>query len=198
MLLQHVAAADYSLCTGQETSCSNTCRRQITPCAQVRRQVAATRCGDRLLHVYRSGDQFPQHVSAIDYSLCTGQETSCSNTCRRQITPCVQVRRLGTVHFLRGRGGGGLGEFFKSLLQIIMALHSVLIFSHPPPHRRSFFGGEPPPPFKRDIIKIKPDMHIFCSVQYMYFLFNLKLLTTHSTDVAATSVNSKKKIMSIC
>ena len=94
MLLQHVAAADYSLCTGQETSCSNTCRRQITPCAQVRRQVAATRCGDRLLHVYRSGDQLQQHVSAIDYSLCTGQEISCRNTCRRQITPCVQVRRL--------------------------------------------------------------------------------------------------------
>ena len=37
-------------------------------------------------------------------------------------------------------------------------------------------------------------MHIFCSVQYgLYFLFNVKLLTTHSTDVAATSVNSKNK-----
>ena len=35
-------------------------------------------------------------------------------------------------------------------------------------------------------------MHIFCSVQYdLYFLFSVKLLTTHSTDVAATSVNSK-------
>ena len=40
---------------------------------------------------------------------------------------------------------------------------------------------------------IKPDMHIFCSVQYdLYFLFNVKLLTTHSTDVAATN-NSKNK-----
>ena len=69
--------------------------------------------------------------------------------------------------------------------------NSVLIFSHSPPlHRRSFFGGDPP--FKRDIIIIKPDMHIFCSVQYdLYFLLNVKLLTTHSTDVAATSVNSK-------
>ena len=37
-------------------------------------------------------------------------------------------------------------------------------------------------------------MHIFCSVQYdLYFLFNVKLLTTHATDVAATSVNSKNK-----
>ena len=61
-----------------------------------------------------------------------------------------------------------------------------------PPHRRSFFGMTPP--FKRDIITIKPDMHIFCSVQYdLYFLFNVKLLTTHSTDIAATSVNSKNK-----
>ena len=51
-----------------------------------------------------------------------------------------------------------------------------------------------PPPFKRDIITIKPDMYIFCSVQYdLYYLFNVKLLTTHSTDVAATSVNSKNK-----
>ena len=37
-------------------------------------------------------------------------------------------------------------------------------------------------------------MHIFGSVQDdLYFLFNLKLLTSHSTDVAATSVNSKNK-----
>ena len=71
--------------------------------------------------------------------------------------------------------------------------HSFLIFSHapPPPQRRSFFLGDPPPS-KRDIIVIKPDMHIFCSVQYdLYFLFTVKLLTTHSTDVAATFVNSK-------
>ena len=69
-------------------------------------------------------------------------------------------------------------------------------FSCPPtPHRRSFiFGWPPPPPFKRYIIIIKPHMNIFCSVQYdLYFLFNVKLLTTHSTDVAATSVNSKNK-----
>ena len=37
-------------------------------------------------------------------------------------------------------------------------------------------------------------MHIFCSAQYdLHFLFNVKLSTTHSTDVAATSVNSKNK-----
>ena len=55
----------------------------------------------------------------------------------------------------------------------------------PPPHRRSFFGGDPP--FKRDIIIIKPDTHIFCSVQYdLYLLLNVKLLSTHSTDVAST------------
>ena len=67
-------------------------RQQITPCVQVRRLVAAARCGDRLLPVYRSGDKLQQHVSATDYSLCTGQVISCSNTLRRQITPCVQVR----------------------------------------------------------------------------------------------------------
>ena len=94
MLLQNVAATDYSLCTGQETSYSNTLRRQITPCVQVRRQVAATRVGDRLLPVRRSGDKLRQHVATTDYSICTGQEISCSNMCRRQITPCVQVRRL--------------------------------------------------------------------------------------------------------
>ena len=64
----------------------------------------------------------------------------------------------------------------------------------PPPHRRSFLGGDPP--FKRDII-IKPDMYIFCSVQYdLYYLFNVKLFTNHSTDVAATSVYSKNKLRS--
>ena len=93
-----------------------------------------------------------QHGSATDYSLCTGQEISFSNTCRR-----VSPFRMPP----------------------------------PPPTVGHFFGVTPP--FKRDIIKIKPDMHIFCSVQYMYFLFNVKLLTTHSTDVAATSVNSKNK-----
>ena len=67
----------------------------------------------------------------------------------------------------------------------------------PSPHqRRSFFQGDPPP-FKRDIIVIKPHMHIFCSVQYdLYFLFNVKLLTIHSTDVAATSLYSKNKLRS--
>ena len=86
---------------------------------------------------------------------------------------------------------GGLVEFFEPPLRISMA-PSVLIFSHGPPQRRLFFWVTPP--FKRDIIVIKPDMHIFCSVQYdLYFPFNVKLLTTHSTDVAATSVNSKNK-----
>lgn len=41
-------------------------------------------------------------------------------------------------------------------------------------------------------------MHIFCSVQRdLYFLFNVKLMTTHSKDVAASSVGSKNKL-SIC
>ena len=83
-------------------------------------------------------------------------------------------------------------EFFEPPLRITMPPppQSVLIFSHGPPQRQLFFWVTPP--FKRDIIVIKPDMHIFCSVQYdLHFLFNVKLLTTHSTDVAATSVNSK-------
>ena len=75
-------------------------------------------------------------------------------------------------------------EFFEPPLRITMP--------HPP--TQSSFFLMPPPPFKIDIIIIKPDLHIFCSVQYdLYFLFNVKLLTTHSTDVAATSVNSKNK-----
>ena len=84
-------------------------------------------------------------------------------------------------------------EFFEPPLRITMPPpQSVLIFSHGPPQRQLFFWVTPP--FKRDIIVIKPDMHIFCSVQYdLHFLFNVKLLTTHSTDVAATSVNSKNK-----
>ena len=85
-------------------------------------------------------------------------------------------------------------EFFEPPLRITMAPHSVLIFSHAPPPKTVIFSGDPPPPFKRDIIVMKPDMHIFCSVQYdLYFLLNVKLLTTLSTDVAATSVNSKNK-----
>ena len=86
-------------------------------------------------------------------------------------------------------------EFFEPPLRITMP--------PPPPNQSSFFLMAPlqrrlffwvTPPFKRDIIVIKPDMHIFCSVQYdLYFPFNVKLLTTHSTDVAATSVNSKNK-----
>ena len=68
-----------------------------------------------------------------------------------------------------------------------MPLHSVLVFLMPP-HRRSFLGVTPP--CKRDIMTIKPDMHIFCSAQCdLYFLFNVKLLTTHSTDVAATNIS---------
>ena len=89
---------------------------------------------------------------------------------------------------------GGLVEFFEPPLRIAMPPHSVLIFSHapPPPPQTVIFLGDPP--FQRENIIIKPDMHIFCSVQYdLYFLFNVKLLTTQSTVVAATSVNSKNK-----
>ena len=84
-------------------------------------------------------------------------------------------------------------EFFEPPLRITMPPPlSPRFFSCPPPKRRSFSGVTPP--FKRGFITIKPDVHIFCSVQYdLYFLFNVKLLTTHSTDVAATSVNSKNK-----
>ena len=77
--------------------------------------------------------------------------------------------------------------------ELLWPPHSVLFFSHapPPPPQTAIFLGAPP--FKRDIMIIKPDMHIFCSVQYdLYFLFNVKLLTTYSTDVAATN-NSKNK-----
>ena len=89
---------------------------------------------------------------------------------------------------------GGLVEFFEPPLRITMAPPpSVLIFSHAPPQQTVIFGGVTPP-FKRDIIIIKPDMYIFCCVQYdLYYLFNVKLSTTHSTDVAATSVDSKNK-----
>ena len=55
--------------------------------------------------------------------------------------------------------------------------HSVLIFSHAPPTNGHFFGVTPP--FKGDIIIIKPDMYIFCSVQYdLYYLFNVKLTSS--------------------
>ena len=86
-------------------------------------------------------------------------------------------------------------EFVEPPLRITMpptTQSSFFLMPPPPqsPQRRLFFRVTPP--FKRHIIIIKPDMHIFCSVQYdLYFLFNVKLLTTHSTDVAATSVNSK-------
>ena len=77
-----------------------------------------------------------------------------------------------------GGGGGGLVEFFEPPLRIIMPPHSVLIFSHAPPKDGHILGVTPP--FKRDIIVIKPDMRIFCSVQYdLYFLFNVRLLTTY-------------------
>ena len=81
-------------------------------------------------------------------------------------------------------------EFVEPPLRITM----------PPPLSPHFFSSPTTdgyffrvtPPFKGHIVIIKPDMHRFCSVQYdLYFLFNVKLLTTHSTDVAATSVNSK-------
>ena len=88
---------------------------------------------------------------------------------------------------------GGLVEFFEPHYELPWPPHSVLIFSHTlSPPTGGHFLGVTPPPFKRDIIIIKPDMYIFCNVQYdLYYLFNVKLLTTHSTDVAATSVNSK-------
>ena len=86
-------------------------------------------------------------------------------------------------------------EFFEPHYELPWPPHSVLIFSHAPsPPTGGHFLGVTPPPFKRDIIIIKPDMYIFCNVQYdLYYLFNVKLLTTHSTDVAATSVNSKNE-----
>ena len=99
---------------------------------------------------------------------------------------------LGTIRFLRGRRGWWkfLNPYYE--LPCPPAPLSPHFFSWYPPKDGHFFGVTPP--FKRDIIVIKPDMHIFCSVQYdLYFLFNVKLLTTHSTDVAATSVNSKNK-----
>ena len=126
---------------------------------------------------------------------------------------CTKYKEEETLHFtfpqvkmvsdsgLRNRSfftrwGGGLVEFFEPPLRITMAPPplSPHFFSCPlPPHRWSSFGGNPH--FKRDIIIIKPDMHIFCSVQYdLYFRFSVKLLTTHSTDVASTSVNSKNKL----
>ena len=86
-------------------------------------------------------------------------------------------------------------EFFEPPLRITMApppLTPHFFSCPPPPQSRSFFGGDAPSSSKRDIIVIKADMHIFCSVQYdLYFLFNVKLLTTHSADVAATFVTSK-------
>ena len=90
---------------------------------------------------------------------------------------------------------GGLVEFFGPPLRITMAPPlSPHFFSCPPPTDGHFWGVTPP--FKRDII-IKPDMYIFCSVQYdLYYLFNVKLFTNHSTDVAATSLYSKNKLRS--
>ena len=81
---------------------------------------------------------------------------------------------------------GGVGGIFR--------IPITNYHAPPPPHSVLIFSHASPPPFKRDIIVIKPDKHIFCSVKYdLYFLFNVKLLTTHSTDIAATSVNSKNK-----
>ena len=101
---------------------------------------------------------------------------------------------LGTVHFLRDRGGWWNFSNPHYELPWPPPTQSSFFLMAPLPQRRSFFWVTPPPPVKREIIVIKPDMHIYCSVQYdLYFLFNVKLLTTHSTDVAATSVNSKNK-----
>ena len=68
MLQQQVEATYLSVCIGQATSCSNKSRRHITPCVQVGRQVAATRCGDISLRMHRSGDQLQQHVAATHRS----------------------------------------------------------------------------------------------------------------------------------
>lgn len=99
---------------------------------------------------------------------------------------------------LRGRsflGGGG----FEPQLRITILPHSVLIFFPCPPTDGHFFGNLQTviflvtPPSKRDFIIIKPEMHIFCSVQ-RDFLFSVKLMTTHSKDVAASSVDFKNKL----
>ena len=92
---------------------------------------------------------------------------------------------------------GGAGGIFGPPLRITMAppTQPSFFFMLPPPPTDGYFLGVTPP-FKRDII-IKPDMYIFCSVQYdLYYLFNVKLFTNHSTDVAATSVYSKNKLRS--
>ena len=60
-LKQQVEATYHSVCTGRATSCSTKSRRHITPCVQVGRLVAATRCGDISLRVHRSGDYLQQH-----------------------------------------------------------------------------------------------------------------------------------------
>ena len=76
-------------------------------------------------------------------------------------------------------------EFFEPPLRITMAPPVLMFSPAPPPTDGHFLGGDPP--FKRDIIIIKPNTHIFCSVQYdLYLQLNVKLLSTHSTDVAAT------------
>ena len=85
--------------------------------------------------------------------------------------------------------------FFEPQLRITI-LPTQSTFFPVPPYRRSFFFVTFPS--KRDFIIIKPEMHIFCSVQRdLYFLFNVKLMTTHCKDVAASSVDSKNKL-SIC
>ena len=58
-------------------------------------------------------------------------------------------------------------EFFEPHYELPWPPHSVLIFSHTPsPPTGGHFLVVTPPPFKRDIIIIKPDMYIFCNVQY--------------------------------
>ena len=85
-------------------------------------------------------------------------------------------------------------EFFEPPLRITMGPPLSPHFFSWPPSQTVIFLGAPPPPFKRDITIIKTDMHIFCGVQYdLYFLFNVRLLTTHSTDVATTSVIKLQK-----
>ena len=113
------------------------------------------------------------------------------------------MHKLKVYEFARGTKGpfifyevAGAGGIFWTPITNYHAppptQSSFFLKAPPPPHRRSFLGGDPP--FKGDVIIIKLDMQILCSVQYdYYFLFNVKLLTTHSTDEAATSVNSKNE-----
>ena len=98
----------------------------------------------------------------------------------------------GSTIFHEEVGAGGISRTPITNYHAPPPTQSLFLMPPHPPQTVIYFWVTPPSPFKRYIIIIKPHMNIFCSVQYdLYFLFNVKLLTTHSTDVAATSVNSK-------